>query len=305
MKTIVQTCETECRRLDVFVSNAACLTRTHAQKVIAAGDVAVNGKTVDKCAAEVNVGDEISVTLPDDAPLNIAAENIPLDIVYEDSDLAVINKAQGMIVHPTSAIYNGTLVNALLYCMKDLSGINGVLRPGIVHRLDKDTSGLIVVAKNDNAHVNLQQQIQTKQCRRIYLALLEGVIKQDEGYIDKPIGRSRKDRKKMDVVPDGRPAQTYWYVVRRYRNYTLVRFELKTGRTHQIRVHAAKILGHPVVGDYVYGHKDRKWGLAGQLLHAWKLMFTHPVTGEEMEFEAPLPDYFVRVLDDIAGTELQ
>ena len=305
MKTIVQTCETECRRLDVFVSNAACLTRTHTQKVIAAGDVAVNGKTVDKCAAEVNVGDEISVTLPDDAPLNIAAENIPLDIVYEDSDLAVINKAQGMIVHPTSAIYNGTLVNALLYCMKDLSGINGVLRPGIVHRLDKDTSGLIVVAKNDNAHVNLQQQIQTKQCRRIYLALLEGVIKQDEGYIDKPIGRSRKDRKKMDVVPDGRPAQTYWYVVRRYRNYTLVRFELKTGRTHQIRVHAAKILGHPVVGDYVYGHKDRKWGLAGQLLHAWKLIFTHPATGEEMEFEAPLPDYFVRVLDDIAGTELQ
>lgn len=305
MKTIVQTCETECRRLDVFVSNATCLTRTHAQKVIAAGDVAVNGKTVDKCAAEVNVGDEISITLPDDAPLNIAAENIPLDIVYEDSDLAVINKAQGMIVHPTSAIYNGTLVNALLYCMKDLSGINGVLRPGIVHRLDKDTSGLIVVAKNDNAHVNLQQQIQTKHCRRIYLALLEGVIKQDEGYIDKPIGRSRKDRKKMDVVPDGRPAQTYWYVVRRYRNYTLVRFELKTGRTHQIRVHAAKILGHPVVGDYVYGHKDRKWGLAGQLLHAWKLMFTHPATGEEMEFEAPLPDYFVRVLDDIAGTELQ
>lgn len=299
MKTVVQTCDEYCRRLDVFVGNAACLTRTHAQKVIGKGSVTINGKVVKKCATEVNEGDEVIIVLPDDAPLDIVAEDIPLDVVYEDSDLAVINKPQGMIVHPTSSIYTGTLVNALLFRTHDLSGINGVLRPGIVHRLDKDTSGLLVVAKNDNAHVNLQHQIQTKACRRIYWALLEGVVKDDDGMVDKPIGRSKTDRKKMDVVEGGRSALTYWHVIKRYRNYTLVQFELKTGRTHQIRVHAARVMNRPVVGDRTYGHKDTKWGLAGQLLHAKQLIFTHPTTGEEMSFEAPLPDYFVRVLDEL------
>lgn len=304
MKTVCEICDEYCRRLDVFVGNVACLTRTHAQKLIASGGVTVNGKVVTKCAEEVAVGDEVSVTLPDDAPLDIKAENIPLDIVYEDEDLAVINKPQGMIVHPTSNIYTGTLVNALLYCVHDLSGINGVLRPGIVHRLDKDTSGLLVVAKNDFAHVELQRQIQVKTCRRIYLALLEGNLKLDDGFVDKPIGRSKSDRKKMDVVEGGRSALTYYHVLRRYRNYCYVRFELKTGRTHQIRVHAAKVLGHPVVGDVTYWHKDTKWGLKGQLLHAWKLSFVHPRTGQQMEFTAPLPDYFTRVLDDIEPSAL-
>lgn len=302
MKTVAEICDNGYPRLDIFVSNTAKVTRTHAQKLIDEGAVVVNGKTATKCSAEVKEGDEVVVTLPDDAPLDIPAENIPLHIVYEDNDLAVIDKPQGMIVHPTSSVFTGTLVNALLFGIDDLSGINGVLRPGIVHRLDKDTSGLIVIAKNDFAHVELQKQIQVKTCRRIYLALLEGTVKQDDGFVDKPIGRSKRDRKKMDVVEDGRPAQTYYRVLRRYRNYSFVRFELKTGRTHQIRVHAARVLAHPVVADPLYGHKDTKWGLKGQLLHAWKLSFVHPRTGQPMEFCAPLPDYFLSVISNLEPT---
>lgn len=304
MKKLIETCDEFCRRLDLFVSGVADVTRSHAHKLIDQGAVSVNGKVANKSSDSVDVGDEVEIVLPDEQSLDVVAQDIPLDIVYQDSDLAVINKPQGMIVHPTSSVCSGTLVNALLHCMTDLSGINGVLRPGIVHRLDKDTSGLIVVAKNDNAHVKLQQQIQTKTCRRIYLALLEGTLKQDSGFVDKPIGRSKKDRKKMDVVADGRTAQTMWQVVKRYRNYTLVQFELKTGRTHQIRVHAARVLYHPVVGDCTYGKQDKKWGLKGQLLHAQRLLFTHPTTGEQMEFFAPLPDYFQAVLQDLAPQEI-
>lgn len=296
MKKVDLSAENYCRRLDVFLAENGGITRSHAQKLIGECAVSVNGKVVTKSSLEVNEGDEVCAILPDEIPLELAAQDIPLDIVYEDADLAVINKPQGMIVHPANNVFEGTLVNALLFHIKDLSGINGVLRPGIVHRLDKDTAGLLVVAKNDAAHVELQRQIQTKECRRIYLALLEGVLKQDSGVVDQPIGRSRSDRKKMAVVADGRSAQTHYFVIKRYKNHTLCRFELKTGRTHQIRVHA-KFLGHPVVGDKTYGYKNCRWDLSGQLLFAQTLMFTHPRTGEAMSFSAPLPDYFQKVLD--------
>ncbi len=296
MKKISLTCLENTRRLDTFVSENCDITRSHAQKLIDESAVVVDGKVVTKPSQAVKQNSIVEVNVPDDIPLDVKAENIPLDIVYQDEDLAVINKPQGMTVHPANNVYSGTLVNALLYNVKDLSGINGVLRPGIVHRLDKDTSGLLVVAKNDVSHVALQKQIQTKKARRIYIALLEGVLKTDSGVVDKPIGRSKTDRKKMDIVPDGRNALTLYTVLKRYKNYTLCRFELKTGRTHQIRVHA-KFLGHPVVGDKTYGYKNCRFTLDGQLLHAQTLIFTHPKTGEEMTFSAPLPNYFQHVLD--------
>lgn len=295
MRRIELVCESEVRRLDLFIAENSGLTRSHVQKLIESGNVTVDGKTAVKPSVSVKVDAQISVILPEEIPLDIVAENIPLDILYEDGDIAVINKPQGMTVHPANNVYTGTLVNALLYCIKDLSGINGVLRPGIVHRLDKDTSGLLVVAKNDRAHVELQRQIQSKQCRRIYLALCEGNFKEDRGCVNRPIGRSHTDRKKMDVVEDGRNAVTEYVVKERFGDYTLVQFELKTGRTHQIRVHA-KYLGHPVVGDKTYGYAKCRFALNGQLLHAQTLTFTHPITGESMSFSAPLPDYFQKVL---------
>ena len=301
MRTIQLISDGNYRRIDSFLTENTSLTRSHLQKVMAQGGVAVNGKVVTKASTSVKEEDEIVVTLPDEIPLDIPAQNIPLDIVYQDDDLAVINKPQGMTVHPANNVYEGTLVNALLYHVTDLSGINGVLRPGIVHRLDKDTSGLLVVAKNDHAHVELQKQIQNKTCHRIYLALLEGVVKQDEGDIDAPIGRCPTDRKKMDVVQTGRSAQTHYTVVERFPSYTLVQFQLKTGRTHQIRVHAAKCLSHPVVGDKTYGYKNQKFNLNGQLLHATTLSFVHPTTGERLTFSAPLPDYFQKILTTLCN----
>ncbi len=295
MTKIDFTAEEPCRRLDVFISDNSGFTRSRVQKLIVSGSVFVNGVAAAKASEGVREGETVTVVVPEGVPLNIAAEDIPIDVVYEDADLAVINKGQGMIVHPACGVYSGTLVNALLYRIKDLSGINGVLRPGIVHRLDKDTSGLLVVAKNDFSHVSLQRQIQQKTCARIYTALVEGKVSDDSGVIDRPIGRSKADRKKMDVVKDGRNAVTLFEVVTRYRNNTLMRFELKTGRTHQIRVHA-KYMGHPVVGDKTYGYKSQRFRLDGQLLHAGELAFDHPRTGERMRFEAPLPEYFVKIL---------
>lgn len=300
MKTIDVTAQEKCR-LDVLLSQTQ-LTRSHAQKLIHGGAVTVNGKVVQKVSAEVTPGAEVRVQLPEEVPLEVPPQDIDIDVVYQDEWLAVINKPQGLTVHPANNVNTDTLVNALLFHIKDLSGINGVLRPGIVHRLDKDTSGLLVVAKNDAAHVELQRQIQTKQCRRIYVALLEGVLKQESGIVDQPIGRSAADRKKMAVRADGRSAQTLFSVIKRYRHYTLVRFELKTGRTHQIRVHA-KFLGHPVVGDKAYGTKNNRWNLAGQLLHAQSITFTHPHSGETMTFTAPLPNYFAKVLDVLDKTD--
>ena len=295
MRTVRLICENDARRLDVFLSENSGLTRNHVQKLIALNNVTLDGKVVTKPSTPVKADSVVEAILPPEIPLDVAPQDIPLDIVYEDADLAVINKPQGLTVHPANNVYEGTLVNALLYHIKDLSGINGVLRPGIVHRLDKDTSGLLVIAKNDNAHVELQRQIQQKECRRIYVALLEGVMKSDSGSVDKPIGRSRTDRKKMDIVPDGRKALTYYTVLERFAHYTLAQFELKTGRTHQIRV-LAKFLGHPVVGDKTYGYAKCKFALDGQLLHAQTLIFTHPSTGQEMSFSAPIPPYFEKVL---------
>ena len=275
-------------------------TRSAVKKLFEGGLVQVNGRAA-KPAQCISEGDEICCTLPD--PVEIAArpEDIPLDIVYEDDDIAVINKQQGLTVHAGNGNIDGTLVNALLFRLKNLSGIGGVLRPGIVHRIDKNTSGLLVVAKNDMAHVSLAKQIEEESCKRQYLALLEGNLKEDSGNITTYIGRSPADRVKMAVVPPdkGKIAITDYKVEQRSGGYTLCRFSLHTGRTHQIRVHA-KYLGHPVVGDDVYGIKKQRFNLNGQLLHACRLELTHPRTGERMTFTAPLPGYFIDVLKKLA-----
>ena len=284
-------------RADVFLCGKIDRTRSAVKKLIEGGFVTVNGKKC-KPSQQISAGEKVEVTLPDAVEYAAKPENIPIDIIYEDDDLAVVNKPQGMTVHLGNGNVDGTLVNALLYRLDSLSGINGIVRPGIVHRIDKDTSGLLVVAKNDNAHLCLSKQIAEKTCKRTYLALLEGNLKTDKGTVTTYIGRSPNDRVKMAVVsPDkGKLAITDYEVIKRFENFTLCRFDLKTGRTHQIRVHA-KYLGHPVVGDTVYGVKKQKFNLNGQLLHAWRLRFTHPTTGEEMSFEAPLPDYFKDVLN--------
>ncbi|MDD6054738.1 MAG: RluA family pseudouridine synthase [Clostridiales bacterium] len=282
-------------RLDVFVGEVAQSSRSNAQKRIKNGLVTLNGKTEDKVSRTLKIGDNVGITIVAPEPIELIPQNIPLDVVYQDEYLAVINKQQGLTVHPAGGSYKDTLVNALLYHIKDLSGINGDIRPGIVHRLDKDTSGLMVIAKNDFAHVNLSQQIASKECRRIYYALTEGVFKEDSGIIDQPLFRSKTDRKKIAVDPDGRQAITLFNVVERFSANTLVRFELKTGRTHQIRVHSA-FIGHPIVGDKVYGFKKQRFDLNGQLLHSKEITFTHPKTGESMHFDSELPDYFRRIL---------
>ncbi len=280
--------------------NLTCYTRSAVKKLFSGGYVSINGKSA-KPSQAVSAGDVVKATLPDAEEYSAKPENIPLDIIYEDGDVAVVNKPQGMTVHAGNGNTEGTLVNALLYRLDSLSGINGVLRPGIVHRIDKDTSGLLVVAKNDKAHLSLSKQIEEKTCRRTYLALLEGVVKRDGGTVTTYIGRDPSDRIKMAVVsPEkGKLAITDYTVLKRYKeNFTLCRFDLHTGRTHQIRVHA-RHLGYPVVGDPVYGIKKQRFSLNGQLLHAWRLQFTHPATGEEMCFEAPLPDYFKSVLSKL------
>ncbi|MBO4594371.1 MAG: RluA family pseudouridine synthase [Clostridia bacterium] len=281
-------------RVDVFLAEKTGYTRSRVKKACDDGLVKVNGKSV-KSNKTVKAGDTIEM---EDLPItetNIAPENIPINIVYEDKDVAVIDKPQGMTVHAGHGVKWGTLVNALLYRLDSLSGINGVIRPGIVHRIDKNTSGLLVVAKNDNAHLKLSKQLQDKTCRRIYCALLEGNLKEDRGTVDTFIARDPKDRTKMTVSDRGRRAVTDYEVIKRYDGYTLCRFSLRTGRTHQIRVHA-KFLGHPVVGDKEYGYKNQKFKLNGQLLHAEKLIFTHPSTNKVVEFTSPLPDHFTEVL---------
>lgn len=288
-------------RADVFLSEALeGFTRSQVKKMFGDGAVTVNGK-ISKPSQSLSVGDEVCFREPELKECAAKPEDIPLDIVYEDEDIAVVNKPQGLTVHAGSGVYEGTLVNALLFRLKSLSGIGGVIRPGIVHRIDKNTSGLLVVAKNDAAHLSLAKQIEEKTCRRTYLALLEGNLKTDGGTVTTYIGRSPTDRVKMAVVsPDkGKIAITDYKVLKRYSGYTLCRFDLKTGRTHQIRVHA-KYLGNPVVGDDVYGIKKQKFNLSGQLLHAWRLELTHPRTGERMTFYAPLPDYFKKVLSALA-----
>ena len=281
-------------RLDVFLSEKLDKTRSAVKKLVDDGEITVNGNKV-KAGRTLKIGEEIFVNIPDPVKLDLEAENIPLDIIYQDKDIAIINKPQGMTVHAGNGTHGSTLVNALLYHLDSLSGINGVIRPGIVHRIDKDTSGLLVVAKNDAAHLSLSEQIKNKTCHRIYLALLEGTVKQNDGIIDTFIGRSDKNRTMMAVKDSGRRAVTHFKVLKRYKEFTFAEFKLETGRTHQIRVHC-KYIGHPIVGDPVYGYEKQKFKLNGQLLHAWKLELTHPSTGERMSFEAPLPDYFQAVL---------
>jgi 23S rRNA pseudouridine1911/1915/1917 synthase len=282
-------------RLDVFISNKfENKSRSYIQGIIEGQTATVNGK-LRKSNYKLKLEDAITLTIPDPVELNVKGEDIPLDVIYEDSDVIVINKPQDMVVHPAPGNYTGTLVNALLNHCKDLSGINGVLRPGIVHRIDKDTSGALVVAKNDNAHNSLAAQFKEHSATRSYLALVEGIIKSDEGTIDEPIARNPNDRIKMGVVENGKRAVTHYKVIERFESYTLVECNLETGRTHQIRVHMAKI-NHPLVGDLVYGFKKQRFNLKGQVLHAKKLGFIHPSTKEYIEFTSPLPDYFEKLI---------
>ena len=302
MDTRLFVAEENSKRLDLFLSEQTEeFTRSRLKKLIDEGRVLLNDKKA-KAGAEVKIGDRVVLEVPEPSEYSIKAENIPIDILYQDDDFAIVNKAQGMTVHVGNGNSEGTLVNALLYALDKLSGIGGVLRPGIVHRIDKDTSGLLVVAKNDKAHVSLAKQIAEKTCRRIYYALLEGCVKEDSGRVVTDIGRHPTERTKMAVLPDGRGkvAVTDYEVVTRFgQDYTLCRFILQTGRTHQIRVHA-KHLSHPVVGDPVYGYKKQKFNLNGQLLHANTLVLTHPSTGEEMTFNATLPPYFTEVLQKLS-----
>jgi 23S rRNA pseudouridine1911/1915/1917 synthase len=270
-------------------------SRNYVQNLIEDKRVKVN-ESIKKSSYKVTCEDNITVTIPDPVETSIKGENIPIDVLYEDGDVIVVNKPQGMIVHPAPGVYTGTLVNALLYHCGDLSGINGVMRPGIVHRIDKDTSGVLVAAKNDFAHNKLAEQLKTHSMTREYIALVEGVLKEDSGTIDKPIARHPRDKIKMAVVSGGKRAVTHYRVIKRFKNNTLIKCILETGRTHQIRVHMAYI-GHPLVGDPVYGYRKQRFNLNGQLLHAKKLGFIHPSTGKYIEFEADIPDYFKRVID--------
>jgi 23S rRNA pseudouridine1911/1915/1917 synthase len=283
-------------RIDKYLSSHSDLSRSFVQKLSDEEKILVNGKAV-KSSYKLSLNDEIEVDVPELEPIETRPENIPLDILYEDSDLIVINKPKGMIVHPANGIYTGTLVNALLYHCKDLSGINGKLRPGIVHRIDKDTTGCIIACKNDFTHVEIAKQLETKTCHREYRAIVMGNITHDNGLIDAPIGRDPRDRQKMTVTDKGaRDARTHFQVLERFGNSTYVECTLETGRTHQIRVHM-KYINHPVMGDEKYGKKCAYMDTEGQVLHAYKITFVHPRTQKEMTIEAPMPTYFNELLD--------
>ncbi len=294
----VKISENKCR-LDKFLAiSKPEKSRSYLSKLIEDGNVLVNGKK-EPASYRVKTDDEISLEIPEDSMTRIKAQDIPLDVVYEDSDILIINKPQGMVVHPANGHHEGTLVNAILNHCTDLSSINGVVRPGIVHRIDKDTSGLICVAKNDNAHQNLAEQLKTHSMNREYYALVKGVIKENSGSINMPLAREKANRLRMGISKEGKPAVTHFEVVERYKDTTLVKCKLVTGRTHQIRVHMSAI-GHPVEGDPLYYGKffNRIYN-NGQLLTAYKLHLTHPRTGKEMEFEIELPDYFKEILSKL------
>lgn len=283
---IERICETP-ERLDVFVADAAEITRSRAGSLIRDGHIEADGGVQTKAGYKLRAGSKVTIAIPEAAPSKVEAEDIALDILYQDEDLAVVFKPSGMVVHPAAGNESGTMVNALLKHLDNLSGIGGEIRPGIVHRIDKDTSGLLLVAKNDRAHVFLSEQIKAHTVQRAYRSILIGNLREEEGFVDVPIGRHPTDRKKMAIVPDGREARTNWTVLERLRGATLIEARLTTGRTHQIRVHMAST-GHPVLGDPVYGPKKSPYPVSGgQLLHAFRIGFIHPSTGEEMLFEAP------------------
>lgn len=295
------TADRDGERVDAFLARCGELTRSAAQKLLEEGRVTRDGAPVKK-NEKTAPGQELCVDIPDAQPVDIVPQDIPLDVVYEDEHVIVVNKPVGMVVHPAPGHPDGTLVNALLHhCGSSLSGINGELRPGIVHRIDRDTSGLIVAAKNDAAHLSLAAQLQDHTLARTYAAVAVGGFKEEEGTVNAPIGRHPIDRKKMAIDrKNGREAVTHWSVLERYSGYTYIECRLETGRTHQIRVHMAGI-GHPLLGDIVYGAKKPYPGLAGQCLHARKLKFIHPATGQPVEVECPLPDWFEAVLEKMRG----
>ena len=287
MKEYIVSQEEKGKRLDTYISSANTdITRTSAQRLIEDGNILVNGKNA-KVSYKIQENDKISVEIPEPKQIELKAQNIPIEIIYEDSDIIVVNKPKGMVVHPANGNPDGTLVNAIMAICKDsLSGIGGEIRPGIVHRIDKDTSGLLIVAKNDKAHVNMSEQIKNHEVKKTYIALVRGVVKENEATIDMPIGRSTSDRKKMAVIKTGRNAVTHIKVLKRYNKYTLLQVNIETGRTHQIRVHM-QALGHPIIGDTLYGNKSSL--INRQALHSYKIECIHPVTSKKIEFLSELP----------------
>lgn len=301
MEKIVVEDNNQNKRLDIYIADKIDkLSRTMAQRLIDEEKIFVNDKK-QKCSYKPVFGDEITIYIPKAQDTTLETQDIPVPIIYEDNDIIVVNKPKGMVVHPGNGNPDGTLVNAILAICKDsLSGIGGEIRPGIVHRLDKDTSGLLIVAKNDIAHIKMSKQIQDRKVTKKYIALVKGIVSENEATIDLPIARSTKDRKKMAVDKNGKNAVTHFKVLKRYDKYTLLELKIDTGRTHQIRVHMSYI-GHPVVGDSVYSSGKNEFNVQGQMLHARYLEFKHPITGEELKLEAPIPKYFEEVLNRLHG----
>ena len=303
MKKVIITQDGENIRIDSYLSiKIEELSRVAIQRLIEKEKILVNGKKI-KPSYKVQNGDEITIEEEKPEKIELKAQAIPIEIIYEDSDIIVVNKPKGLVVHPANGNPDGTLVNAIMAICKDsLSGIGGKIRPGIVHRLDKDTSGILIIAKNDKAHMILSEQIKNHEVEKTYIALVRGIVKENEATINMPIGRSTKDRKKMAVAKTGKPAVTHFKVLKRYDNYSLLEVKIETGRTHQIRVHLSQI-GYPVVGDITYSSGKNEWNEVGQCLHAKSLKFIHPTTGKEMFLEAPLPEYFEKILKELAPRE--
>ena len=288
----------ESKRIDAYISENTEYSRTAVQRLIEENKITVNGKK-EKASYKVQNGDKIEIEEEPAKEIELKAQDIPLEILYEDNDIIVVNKPKGMVVHPANGNPDGTLVNAIMSICKDsLSGIGGEIRPGIVHRLDKNTSGAIIIAKNDKAHINLSEQLKNHEIKKTYIALVRGVVKENNATINMPIGRSKKDRKKMDVDKNGKEAITHFKVLKRYKDCTLLEINIETGRTHQIRVHLSHI-GYPIIGDEVYSNGKNKWNIEGQCLHAKSLDFKHPITGKNMHIEAPIPEYFENIIKEL------
>ncbi|HCC03448.1 MAG TPA: RNA pseudouridine synthase [Clostridiales bacterium] len=303
MKIIINE-ELKGKRIDSFISKYNTeLTRSTVQRLIEETQITVNGKKT-KPSYKTNVNDEILINIPEPKEVDLKPQNIPIEILFEDNDIIVVNKPKGMVVHPANGNPDGTLVNAVMAICKDsLSGIGGEIRPGIVHRLDKDTSGAIIVAKNDKAHIKLSEDLKNHKIKKTYIALVRGIIKENEATINMPIARSKQDRKKMAVDKNGKEAITHFKVLNRYKEkYTLLEINIETGRTHQIRVHLSHI-GYPIIGDNTYSNGKNEWGIVGQCLHAKALDFKHPITGKYIHIEAPIPEYFNTILKELEGKE--